>query len=117
MEKKLIIFGIGELGKMVHFYFSNESRKQVLAFTVSKEFAVSKEYLGLPVILFEDIEENYSPREFDMFIAIGYKKNNKLRAEFYNKAKEKGYNLVSYISPKATVYNDLNVGDNCFIFE
>jgi UDP-3-O-[3-hydroxymyristoyl] glucosamine N-acyltransferase len=42
---------------------------------------------------------------------------NHVRAEKYEQAKAKGYELVSYISSKATVWPGFKCGDNCFIFE
>ena len=52
-----------------------------------------------------------------MFVALSYKNVNKIRAEKYYEAKEKGYKLVSYVCSKSTYWDDLEIGDNCFIFE
>jgi sugar O-acyltransferase (sialic acid O-acetyltransferase NeuD family) len=50
-----------------------------------------------------------------MFVAIGYKRVNKARAEVYNSCKSKGYELISYISSKAIHLSHVEIGDNCFI--
>lgn len=42
---------------------------------------------------------------------------NKLRAEKYADAKAKGYELISYICSKSVYWEELQLGDNCFIFE
>lgn len=52
-----------------------------------------------------------------MFIAIGYSNLNKNRTYKYIDAKKKGYKFASYISSKATILNDYNIGENCFILE
>ena len=52
-----------------------------------------------------------------MFIAVGYNKMNKVREQKYIEAKKKGYELITYISPKASLYDNVQIGDNCFIFE
>jgi sugar O-acyltransferase (sialic acid O-acetyltransferase NeuD family) len=52
-----------------------------------------------------------------MFVAIGYTKVNKLREQKYHEAKALGYQLASYISPLATVFDNVVIGDNCFVFE
>ncbi|MDB5284023.1 MAG: Acyl-(acyl carrier protein)-like protein, partial [Bacteroidota bacterium] len=39
-----------------------------------------------------------------------------LREKVYNDIKAKGYPLISYISSKATVFNN-KIGENCFILE
>lgn len=117
MKKKLIIYGLGEMARLAHYYFTNADEYNVELFTVDKEYMRSDKYLGLNVTPFEEIEKRFPPDEYCMFIAIGYKKVNKIRAEYYYKAKEKRYKLVNYISPRATTFEDLELGDNCFIFE
>ena len=57
-----------------------------------------------------------SPETHEMFIAMG-KQLNVLRESFANKAKAKGYRLLSYICSKSTKWNNLKIGNNCFIFE
>jgi acyl-[acyl carrier protein]--UDP-N-acetylglucosamine O-acyltransferase len=52
-----------------------------------------------------------------MFVALSYAKMNHLRADKYYRAKELGYELVSYVSTKCTWLTDHPVGDNCFILE
>jgi UDP-3-O-[3-hydroxymyristoyl] glucosamine N-acyltransferase len=52
-----------------------------------------------------------------MFIPISFKKMNHLRAAKYEDAKSRGYELISYVSSRATTFPDFNCGDNCFIFE
>ena len=114
---KVVIFGTEKLAEVGHFYLTNDSPYEVVAFTVNAEFIKEKQFVGLPVIPFEEIEGRYPPDEFKMFIAIGYKRLNAIRAGKYNEAKNKGYELISYISSKATHWGDTEIGDNCFIFE
>jgi sugar O-acyltransferase (sialic acid O-acetyltransferase NeuD family) len=52
-----------------------------------------------------------------MLVAIFAKKVNKVRAEKYHEAKAKGYQLINYISSRATTWPGLVLGDNCLIFE
>jgi len=113
---KVIIFGVGQIAELAHFYLTNDSEHDVIAFTVDKEFLESDEFHGLPVVAYESITKDYPPNEYKLFIPISYKKVNKLRAEKFYDAKLKGYECVSYISSKAMYYNT-QVGENCFIFE
>ncbi|PRM98204.1 acetyltransferase [Aliarcobacter cryaerophilus] len=113
---KVIIFGIGQIAEIAHFYLTNDSEHEVVAFTVDKEFLEKEKFHDLPVIAYEELIEKYPPNEYKMFIPISYKKVNKLRVQKFADAKSKGYTCVSYISSKATYYNT-PVGDNCFIFE
>src|SRR5881397_3155019 len=59
----------------------------------------------------------FHSKEYQMFIPMSFKKMNHLRAEKYFSAKQRGYQLISYVSSKATVWPGFTCGDNCFIFE
>jgi len=113
----VIIFGTGDFGKVVHYYLKNDSQYEIEAFSATDDMILEKKLFDLPVIPFENIEQEYSPEEYQMFIAIPYTKMNKVREKFYFQAKKKGFNLISYVNSKATVWSDLNIGENCFILE
>ena len=113
---KVIIFGIGQIAEIAHFYLSEDSEHEIVAFCVDKDFLETDSFKNLPVIAYEDILDKYPPSEYKLFIPISYKKVNQLRADKFMDAKAKGYSCVSYISSKATIYNS-PVGENCFIFE
>jgi sugar O-acyltransferase (sialic acid O-acetyltransferase NeuD family) len=115
--KKLVIFGNEKMAQLAHFYFKNDSDYEIVAFTVDQKYINTTEFMGLPVIPFEDVAIKYPPNEYSMFIAIGYKSLNKLRESKYFEAKGKGYKLASYFSSKSISWGDTVYGDNCFIFE
>jgi sugar O-acyltransferase (sialic acid O-acetyltransferase NeuD family) len=114
---KVVVFGTGSFAQVVHFYLTNDSEHEVVAFTVHESQLTQTELLGLPVVPFESLAENYSPEAFKMYVAVGYKNLNRVRAAVYTEAKNKGYQLVSYISSKCTYWGTPVMGDNCFIFE
>ncbi len=115
--KKVVIFGMGDLGKVVYFYLKNDSNNEVIAFTANEWAIKEKELFNLPVVPFEKIESVYPPSDYDMFIAVPYTKMNKIRERIFYEAKEKGYNFLTYINSKATTWGKIDVGENCFILE
>lgn len=116
-HKKIVLFGVSQLASLAHFYFKHDSPHTVVAFTVDKDYIQADAFEGLPVVPFEDVEKLYPVEEYHMFLPISFKKMSHLRREKYEAAKAKGYKCVSYVSSKATTWPDLNVGENCFIFE
>ncbi|MEM5777470.1 MAG: acetyltransferase [Candidatus Aenigmatarchaeota archaeon] len=117
MGKKVIIFGVGSFAEVAHFYLTNDTDYKVVAFTATRDYLDKEIFCDLPVVPFEEIENIYPPNRYKMFIAIGYIKLNKVREKFYYEAKKKGYELISYISSKATYWGNIKIGDNCFILE
>jgi len=114
---KIVIFGAGKIADEAYFYLTNDSRHEVVAFTVDGKYLPNKEKLGLPIIPFDDVARRYPPRDFKMFVAVGYQEMNKLRARKYEEAKAKGYELISYISSRASNFGNVEIGDNCLVLE
>lgn len=117
MSARVVIFGTGSFAECVHFYLEHDSPHDVVAFTVSADALDARTFRGLPVVPFETIEQSHPPSDFEMFVAVGYRDLNRVRARLYAAAKAKGYTLVTYISSKATTWSGLEIGDNCFVFE
>lgn len=114
---KLIIFGTGDIAQIASYYFDIDSDHEVAAFTVNREYIKDTLFEGKPVVPFETIEQEYPPSEYKMFIALSYSNLNRIRAAKYSEAREKGYELVSYISSRCSYLSQYPCGDNCFIFE
>jgi len=114
---KVIIFGTQDFAELANFYLENDSEHEVAAFSVNEKYLNGKQsFCGKPLVKFEDIEKHYPPSEFKFFAPMSPAKMNKLRENIYNAIKDKGYELISYISSYATVLTN-NIGDNCFILE
>ncbi len=113
----VVVYGTGHMASVVHTYLTQDSPHDVVAFTVGADYLTSDSFLGLPVVPFEGIAAVYPPTEFAMLIAVGFKQVNRLRAEKYVEAKQLGYELVTYVHSKATVWRDLIIGDNCIVME
>lgn len=116
-NKKLVIIGDGEFAEIAYEYFTYDSPYTVEAFAVEKQFITQKSLFGLPVIAFEEMEQTYSPKEYEVFTAITFTNFNRVRTRLYNEAKGKGYSFASYISSKAFVWRNAKIGENSFIFE
>lgn len=114
---KLIIFGGGDIAQIAKYYFDIDSQHEVVAFTLDKEYIKEPTFEGLPIYPFNDIEQNFSPNEYQMFIAVAYGEMNRLRERKFHEAKAKGYHLVSYVSSKCSYLSQFKCGENCFIFE
>lgn len=117
MRKPLVIFGTGEIAQLAHRYFSSDTDYDVVAFTVDASYISAPQFCDLPVLPFDEIATRYPSAAHEMFVGLGYSMVNHLRRTKYLAAKALGYRLASYISSRATVLNDGQIGDNCFIVE
>jgi sugar O-acyltransferase (sialic acid O-acetyltransferase NeuD family) len=116
-NKQLVIIGAGETAMLAYEYFTHDSEHDVVAFAVNKEFIEEVTLYDLPITPLEDIQITYPTVDYEAFIAISSGKLNRVRTKFYTELKNKGYTLASYVSSKAFVWRNVEVGDNCFILE
>lgn len=112
---RLIVFGAGGFAEVARFYFERDSPHEVVAFTVDEPEAEA--FDGLPLLPFADVAARCPPGEHAMFVAVGYRRVNRVRADVCRRARALGYELVSYVSSRAAHWGDTRLGDNCFVFE
>ena len=114
----VIIFGTNDYAELAHYYITNDTEHTVVAFSVNTQYLPENAiYRNLPIVAFETIEKVFSPIEFSFFAPMAPVKMNTSRENIYHNIREKGYKMISYISSKATIFENTIIGDNCFILE
>jgi sugar O-acyltransferase (sialic acid O-acetyltransferase NeuD family) len=117
MSRKLVIFGTRQIAEVLGWYFTHDSDYQVVAYTVDAEYLAEGSFQGSPVVAFEEVSRAFPPDDHTMFIALSYAKMNSIRAAKYTAAKAAGYSLASHVSPRASAWSGLALGDNSFVME
>ena len=117
MSKQIVIFGTRSQARLAHYFFTHDSEYEIVAFTVDRQFITEETFCGLPVVPFEDVVSLYPPETFALFVALGYTKMNRLRADKYEAANELGYSLPSYVSSRCSYLSEHPPGNNCLILE
>jgi sugar O-acyltransferase (sialic acid O-acetyltransferase NeuD family) len=112
---KIVLFGTGMFASVIYSYLRHDSPYEVVGFTVDGDHLEEHSLFGLPVVAFEDVASSYPPADHGMMIAVGYQRMNRLRREKYERAKQMGYQLPSYVSSQATVLPESSLGENCVI--
>jgi sugar O-acyltransferase (sialic acid O-acetyltransferase NeuD family) len=113
----VVIFGAGQIAEVVHYYLSHDSGHRVAAFSVDAEYVRESTACGLPVVPFEEVERQFPPAKFGIFVAISFRKVNQLRTEKLAAAEARGYAAISYVSTKSSVWSGFKAEPNTFIME
>jgi sugar O-acyltransferase (sialic acid O-acetyltransferase NeuD family) len=114
---RVVVFGTSQWADLALFYLTHDSPHEVVGFTVDAAYLAEGDFRDLPVCAFEEIEDRYPPGDVSLFLPISFKRMNHIRAERFEAAKAKGYDVISYVSSKATTFPDFTCGENCFILE
>lgn len=114
---RVVVFGVGPIAELAHFYLTHDSPHDVVGFTVDEAYMREPRFLGLAVVPFEILEDAHAVDEVSLFLPISFKQMNHLRADRVAAAKVRGYQLISYVSSRATTFPGFECGENCFILE
>lgn len=116
----IVIFGAGETAHLSYEYFThdpNYTNFNVVAFCVDTEYYQEDTYLGLPVVRPSNVQKEFPNTQYKAFAAASSGQLNRTREKLYKKVKDLGYECVSYISAKAFVWHNVEIGENCLILE
>jgi sugar O-acyltransferase (sialic acid O-acetyltransferase NeuD family) len=114
---KLVIVGDGESAELACEYFTHDSPHDVVGFAVEREWRSRDELLGHPVIDLEGVDEVWAPGSHQAHVALSSTWLNRPRKRLFEAMKARGYTLASYVSSRAFVWHNVEVGENTFIFE
>jgi len=117
MKPRVVVFGNTSFASLAAYCLTHDSPYQVTAFTVDRAYIGSGSHEGLPVVAFDELANDYPPAEVRLLIPLGYHAINGLRRDRYLAAKALGYEFISYVSSRASTWPDLQVGENCLIYE
>ncbi|MCC4635666.1 acetyltransferase [Xanthomonas dyei] len=117
LRKPLVIVGAGEFAQIACEYFQYDSDYDVVAFSVERDFLLRPTLAELPVVAYDELEQRYPPDRYAVFVAIPATQLNRLRMRFYEDVVRRGYRCATYVSSRAFVWRNAQIGDNSFIFE
>ncbi|MGZ3867206.1 MAG: acetyltransferase [Bacteroidia bacterium] len=114
---RVVIFGVGQGASIAFRYLKHDSNFEVVGFTLHSKYIKETEYMGLPVVPFEEVEQKFSPDKYKMFAPLGFDDMNRFRQGIYEQGKQKGYKFISYIHSSNKTLEPLVIGENCMILE
>lgn len=116
-EHKLILIGDSAFAEVAFEYFQHDSSYDVIAFAVERAYLTKDRLFDRPVVALEDLPQLFDPRDHSFYAALVYTQLNRLRTRLYQQVKALGYRPASYISPRAFVWRNVELGEHCFVFE
>lgn len=112
---KLLIYGTGSQAKLVYSELKNDKRYQVAGFTCDEEFFKADTFLDKKVFKFGNIEKFFNPED-TYVLSLGVFSSPRKRHQAYTNIKNKGYKFINFISKKAIIPKDIQIGENNVIF-
>lgn len=116
-KKKLVLVGDSIFAQIACEYFAHDSEYEVVGFSVERAYLKRDRLFDLPIVPFEELEQFYPPATHDVFVSIVFTQFNRLRTRLCREAKARGYRLASYVSSRAQIMSETEIGEHCFVCE
>ncbi|MBD01344.1 MAG: hypothetical protein CL841_08500 [Crocinitomicaceae bacterium] len=113
--QKIIIIGNSIAADILYGYLHSDERYEVMCFAVDGEYAVEKSKFGLDVLDIKLLKNSYNCEEHKVVLGIGYNNVNQNRMVIYNRIKNLGYELETYIHPSAVVHENVSIGEGSMV--
>ncbi len=116
-DRPVVIFGHAHSAQLIAYCLRHDSHTKLAGFTVDAAYITSPQFEGLPLVPFEQLEDYFAPTDYRLIIPMGYQRINGVRRARFEQAKQRGYTFANYVSSRASVWPDLQLGENVLIYE
>lgn len=101
MAEALVIYGSGQMAEVAFARLRCDDRYEIVGFVVDRAHLPGDSLCGLPIVPFEDVEQHFPAASVRLFISVGPVQCNRVRADRFVQAKQRGYRFISYVSAHA----------------
>ena len=114
-NEKILIYGINQQAQQLCRLIEFEKSARVCGFVVDEGFKKTEYLLGKKIYEFNEMLEKFSPKKYQILLSFGYKNMVNNRREKFEKCKQYGYRLYTYINKHAIVYTE-EIGEGSIIY-
>lgn len=115
LKPRVLIYGTNHQAEQLFALLKKEKVAKVCGFIVDEGYKRSDYLLGKKVYEYNEMKRKFSNKKYQIILSFGYKNMVKNRQEKFEKCKNDGYKLFTYVSRNATVYAE-KIGEGCIIY-
>jgi len=114
--KKLLLAGNATTAEIIASYLAKDHRYEVVATVVDDKYLSLGNINGIANISISQVTSAFPPdSEVSFMMAMGYDDLNRTRQSFFDKVKELGYSIETYVHPDAKIYTQYPLGEGCIV--
>ena len=115
MTQRIVLAGNAITAQILHSYLSADSRYDVVALTVDEEFVSRGGIAGLETVPISRLKTAFPQNSCRIVMAIGYDNLNRVRESVFDRLKEIGYAMETYVHAEARVHTRNPLGEGCVV--
>lgn len=111
---EIIFAGSAVTARILYGYLQTDARYRAIGCVVDDAYADNSS-VPLPVIGISAVTGKYPPQSTRVIMALGYDQVNAVRKSMFERLRNLGYAIESYVHPKALWYSQNAPGEGCVI--
>lgn len=113
--QNIILAGNAVTAHILHAYLEDDARYKIVACVVDDAYVESGNFSAVPCVGLSAVAEKFAPVETRVIMAMGYDQVNAVRQSMFERLKALGYDMETYIHPKANVFTKNPLGEGSLI--
>lgn len=112
---KLVLAGNAVTAEILLSYLQADSRYEVVGLTVDDAYADKGTVTSMPTTPLSKLRQAHPPGSCRVLMAMGYDNLNRSREAMFQRLKDMGYAVETYVHPQAMVHTALPLGEGSIV--
>jgi sugar O-acyltransferase (sialic acid O-acetyltransferase NeuD family) len=113
--KKVILAGNAITADILNEYLLQDPRYEVIGLTVDDEYVNQGGIEGVETVPLSKLQQRYDVADYVIIMAVGYNGLNRNREALFDRVKDMGYTVETYIHPDAKIYTESPLGEGSVV--
>ena len=115
MSQRIVMAGNAITAQIMAGYLAADPRYEMAAFTVDDAYVDGGRVTSPATVPISGLLRAHPPASCRIVMAIGYDNLNRVRESVFNRLKEMGYAIETYVHPHAHVHTQVPLGEGCVV--
>lgn len=111
----IILIGNAITAEILYGYIRRDARYCVAGTAVDDEYTEKNLLSDIPCVGFSQLRERFSPDNHRALMASGYDNLNRTRESLFNRVRDMGYTVETYVHPDAGIYSERPIGEGSVV--
>jgi sugar O-acyltransferase (sialic acid O-acetyltransferase NeuD family) len=112
---RLVLAGNAVTAEILLAYLKQDSRYEVAGLTVDDEYVGKGTVSTVPTTPLSRLQGTFPPGSCRILMAVGYDNLNRARASLFQRLKDMGYTMETYVHPQALVHTERPIGEGSIV--
>lgn len=113
--QKIVLLGNSITAEIYYSYLQKDPRYEVVGTAVDRDFLAASRVPQVPGFSLEELSGRVDRTTTQVLMAAGYRSLNRVREQLFERVREMGFSVMSYLHPEARYHSDEAPGEGSVV--